>query len=298
LLAFDLISEAVAYIGSLKPAKDLHYSITTNGSLLDAEILDFLARYSFTVIVSFDGLAQEKSRQPGTFDKVTRAIKTLAATPAVSLRTNYVVLPETVDHLADSIKYSAEIGIPDILLTFSTHHAWDKPTQSRLRQELLSLRPFLTTTFRETGAIPLRNFRHHEQKGIFSCNGGCDRMALDQDGLLWGCYLAAEYFKGKEGSPKFERYCFGYLDDFISDHEQIWEEKAEHYSSLRQYACYTSRVPCSFCDDLEVCRICPFSAALATSVIGKIPDWRCTLQRIVRDERDMFLRETDILPAD
>src|SRR3990170_2286015 len=67
LLAFEEIRRTVEQIERLSKKRGIkaHYSLTTNGSLLNDYILDFLEDHEFSVLLSFDGLAQDISRRKG-----------------------------------------------------------------------------------------------------------------------------------------------------------------------------------------------------------------------------------------
>lgn len=79
LLNFDLIKEVVGYISNIgyKP----FYNITTNGTLLSGEKLDFLVQNDFAISISFDGPKEEHDRNrvfsngKGTFETVMKNIK-------------------------------------------------------------------------------------------------------------------------------------------------------------------------------------------------------------------------------
>ena len=55
LLAFSLIKKVVEYAESLFVTKPIKYLMTTNGSIINEEISDFLNKYQFKLAISFDG---------------------------------------------------------------------------------------------------------------------------------------------------------------------------------------------------------------------------------------------------
>ena len=55
LLNFEVIKHTVNYIKTQSLSLNVHYSITTNGSLLNEKIIDFLFSNNFSVLVSIDG---------------------------------------------------------------------------------------------------------------------------------------------------------------------------------------------------------------------------------------------------
>jgi uncharacterized protein len=82
LIAFDLIREIVPYIKSTAPC-EIIFHISTNGTLLDQEKVDFLIENDFNIACSIDGPKQEQDRNrvfsgdQGTFDKVWKNLTEL-----------------------------------------------------------------------------------------------------------------------------------------------------------------------------------------------------------------------------
>ena len=77
--------------------------------------------------------------------------------------------------------------------------------------EWYELRPI---NYEEYEKIPVQNFRQ-DGNGIFSCSAGKDRLALSQDGMIWGCYLFSDYFKDKKDL----------LYKVLEEHFQLFQEK-------------------------------------------------------------------------
>jgi len=95
LLAFRLLTEVVAYAEEAcrKRGKKLELDITTNGTLLDDEIIEFLKAHCFKVTVSFDGpKAIQDAQRPtasggGSHDDVVpRLRRLLVAIPQARCR--------------------------------------------------------------------------------------------------------------------------------------------------------------------------------------------------------------------
>ncbi len=84
LLNFHLIEQVVRYAQrKYSDIYDLHFTTTTNGSLLSEEIIDFLLENEFMILISLDGPKSEHDRcrvyrnGKGTFDTVIRNIERL-----------------------------------------------------------------------------------------------------------------------------------------------------------------------------------------------------------------------------
>ena len=81
LLNFDLIRQSVTYLLETYPDEKISYHITTNGTLLTDEIIDFLIKNRFSISISLDGPENEHDRNrvyangKGTFKDVIKNIK-------------------------------------------------------------------------------------------------------------------------------------------------------------------------------------------------------------------------------
>lgn len=80
LLNFDLIKTCVEYTNKNRRNRDIIYSMTTNGTLLDDKIVPFLMDNNFSILVSIDGHKQFHNRNrvykngKGSFDRIMRNI--------------------------------------------------------------------------------------------------------------------------------------------------------------------------------------------------------------------------------
>lgn len=83
LLEFELIKKCVAYILEHKGDKEVGFTMTTNGTLLKGEILSFLVKHNFSLMISLDGdkeshdINRRFKTGGGTFDVVLDNLKEL-----------------------------------------------------------------------------------------------------------------------------------------------------------------------------------------------------------------------------
>ncbi|MCP4216009.1 MAG: radical SAM protein, partial [bacterium] len=241
LLAFDSIRHMVGIREKKKKetGKTGGYSLTTNGSLLDENILRFLDEHRFTLMLSFDGLATNRGRKAESYDAMVNAIKALPRYKNISFSTNSVFIPETVNQLADSMIHILELGVKELRFTLSTVEEWTDEDLALYREQLEKLTGFLTAHYRETGNIPIREFRKDTSEGIFGCFAAQDRMTVAADGTVWGCYLMPDFFKDKKDTCEIKKYSLGSLDEFMQNHESILAEKLGYYKELNQCNFYT-----------------------------------------------------------
>ena len=297
LLAFELIRETVNYINEKKSEKEIKYSLTTNGSLLDEKIIRFFNRHKFSIRLSFDGLAQEIFRQKSSFNQILSNLKRILKHPGIDFDTNSVFTPETIRYLTKSTRYLVELGVPNVKFSLSTLTLWDQQSLDLLRDELESMRNFLVTFYKKNGSIPVINFRKSYPRGIFACYAGKTRMALAPDGNLWGCFLFWDYYKTREETGGYRKYCFGRLDSFIKNliknRNSVYPLISSNYAKLRIDHFCTPDTFCMLCDEMEDCMVCPVDAAFSGAIMGNVPAHHCEINKIERRERRLFREELE-----
>jgi sulfatase maturation enzyme AslB (radical SAM superfamily) len=296
LLAWDLIQQTVNTLDRLNrgDSKKLTYSITTNGSLLTPEVLNFLKVHSFHVLLSFDVFAQEEGRKRGTQRPTARLLESLLRTAGLAVRTNSVFTPLTVGHLERSLRFLCEAGVPDVQFQSSLHQPWDRSSRQAYRKELTKVRAFLVKHFNRTGTVPVQKFRRTARSGLFSCAAGLSRLALAPDGKLWGCYLLADYFRSKEEDLESRDFCFGHFEEFFRYSRRLSGRALAAHRRLRAENFFTSKKLCAMCDFLEECGVCPAGQAIFSGILGLISSDQCWFNRVLFTERRRFWKEAGL----
>lgn len=293
LLSFDLIKKTITSLNKINKElkKRGNYSITTNGSLLTKEIIKFLNENKFSVVLSYDGLAQDIQRKKGSSKKIIDFIYELLNYPDIDLEINSVFTSRTVDCISESIKFIMELGVRNINFSISIVTPWDRTPLLKLKIELTKLRRIVLAHYKRKGNIPIINFREKYSKGIFYCAAGKDRLAITPEGGIWGCFLFPDYFKGKENLPEYQKYYFGNLVDFTENYKIIYPRISTNYARLSMDYFYTPKMECYLCSELENCAVCPINASLSDLTLGKIPQYVCEIQKIKIREKENFTKE-------
>lgn len=299
LLAFDTIKYAVSLLQKkdVKEKKSLKFSMTTNGSLITDEMLQFFDNHRFNLMLSFDGLIQDMTREPNSFIPTQKLVQRMlsGSYPGIKFSTNSVFTPKTVKYFSASLKYIVESGIADLHFDLAEDMYWDDAALKILDEEQIKLIDFLVAYYKEKGTILLYDFNgeksRSKNKTSFYCDGGINRMAISPGENVWGCPLFYDYLKNRDDNPDFQRYSFGKLDNFIKKYETIYPRILYNYFSLRQEYFSIESQRCSLCREVNSCGVCPASAAYATSIIGKISPWVCHIGRILKKGKKRFLQE-------
>ncbi len=123
LLAWDTVRSVVEYAAALgrERGRRFNYHITTNGTMLSEQVVDFLTEHGFSVILSIDGAPDIQDRQrpaagggPSS-PAVERWARHLASGPLrahTTARATYTAA--SVQRLSETVAYLAQLGFADI----------------------------------------------------------------------------------------------------------------------------------------------------------------------------------------
>ncbi|MBU4308086.1 MAG: radical SAM protein [Acidobacteria bacterium] len=287
LLSWPQIEKTVAY-SDKKYKNRFRFTLTSNGSLLKKEHIDFFKKHHFSLILSYDGLAQ-KSRDGGSVAAVEAALGDLKELYPEGYMVNSVFTPRTVPLLAASIDEMLKQGHKRLQYALDMSVPWGDEDLGAMEDQLNRLAMICMEHRQKTGDMPLENFRENDKKGIFACFAGRDRLALLPDHSIWGCYMFYDLLGHAPKNPDYARYCFGKLEEFMSMPAKALATVAANYVELRQdYFFSEKKELCSLCDDLESCALCPVTAALASGILAVFPSWTCEVKKIGRRVKAKF----------
>lgn len=279
LLCWPLIEKTVAHVRKSRKNK-FHLTLTTNGSLLKKKHILFFKENRFELVLSYDGLAQ-KNRDLGSVATVEKALANLQNLYPEGYVVNSVFTPATVPLLAAAMDSLMEQGHQSLQYSLDLSVPWLDNDLRRLEGELGHLAEICRNYFQKNGYWPLANFQTEaDNKGVFACFAGRDRLALLPDNTVWGCYLFYDLLGHLLEHSDYQKYCFGKLPALIRA-GRINQAVAANYRDLRQDYFFTVKKElCSLCPELENCSVCPVVAALATSQLAIIPGWTCRVKKI------------------
>jgi uncharacterized protein len=139
LLQFGLLKEIVTRIRNhpRSPAHPLVFSITTNGTIFDREIAEFLAENEVIFCLSCDGPAAVHDRHRrfadgrGSFAAVEKNLR-LAQQLLPRVWVNAVYRPETLPQLADVVRYFSGLKVERIYLNPDYAASWTESDSQAL----------------------------------------------------------------------------------------------------------------------------------------------------------------------
>ncbi len=287
LLAFSVLREIVDRLEKTRRpgARKFLYSVTTNGSLLTPRILRYLERRRFSLILSYDGLAQNVQRRPGSQGKMIALIRGILKRPALRLEVNSVFTSRTVGCLQRSVEEMLLLGVRTVHLAFPAKPSWDARSLAALKSELAALRRANLSFFRRHGEIPVSGLRGGATvRGLFACFAGRDRLAVAPDGAVWGCPQIFDYSK-RTSDPRAAPFKLGDVTALAADPERLERPPGGRERAFGQMDLSTPESACFFCPDLQACAICPWIAALESGNLGLIAGDACRLAGLLREER-------------
>ncbi len=169
--------------------KSLHIHFTSNGSLLNDELIGFLAKFSSGFQITLDGGRHTHNATrfyrngKGSYDMIVRNILKLTESHIdVIVRVNYTAENiDSVPGILDSFNMIKENQRPYIKFDFQ--RVWqdcDKNDETERRMQLIRNR------FRERGFTVLTNYLHHDVR--YSCYGDkLNHVLINYNGDLFGC---------------------------------------------------------------------------------------------------------------
>ena len=147
----SIIYPLVKYCNEKYPNK-FNFGITTNGTLLTKEIIDFFKINNFSILLSIDGnkTTQDYNRpcknQSSSFDLINKNIKYLLQN-FPNLRFRSTIYPDTVQYLFENYLYAESLGFSKYEAIEDNRHYWSK---QNIENNISVLRCGLGTT---TGSI-------------------------------------------------------------------------------------------------------------------------------------------------
>lgn len=312
LLQLPLIRRAADYVEqSRSPSQAVAMSLSTNGLLLDEDASRFLDTHGFRVQLSFDGVpAAQNLRGVGTHAAIDRLIDRLQREHPTLFRERFrvaVTAPvSTIHHIADSVSYLIDKGVPTISLepAILQHESWSPAHHEELERQFERMFEQSVRHFELTGDVPVECFRktaeasHHRPRGRSLCGvGGGEAIAVDVDGEVSGCVTFADSYQklpefleqriaptrmGHIGAPD--------LDDRLARYPKIARAAAIFDNQQDKHSSYGH---CADCRHLGECSICPVTIGYQADNHDpdRIPDFACAFNLISLDYKARFPRQ-------
>lgn len=202
LMAWPLIRELVPFAKqrASQHGKNIHFSITTNGTIISTEILEFWRKWGMGFHCSIDGSPESHDRHrffangKGSSELLARNLpQILAVRPWTTARST--VLPDTVFTLAESFDYLLGLGFRDVAMVPGNNRAWDNQTIRTLEQQYRLIKDRVAQLFRQGCLVRVKYFNevaHALAAGGAApgsnCGAGKGIVLIDVKGNIWPCH--------------------------------------------------------------------------------------------------------------
>jgi len=292
LMAFDLIRLTVDY-GRWRAAcigKDLAFSMTTNGTLLDEEKLAFLRKHRIKFLLSIDGDRETHNRHRkfadgrGTYDAIASKIPLMKAyQPWLGARVTPT--PENMHKLSENVKHLFSLGINQFIVGPATGLYYSDEVIEVYREEILKVGRFYMEMRKRKAPIRMTMFEDEgdgksgSKRGIWGCGAGRGRISVSASGEIQPC-AKVQGLNNLEGIPA---YTLGnVLDGFVN-----LDARSEFVSFA-----YEKRTACHFCDLKDDCAGgCPAVNYDASGCIWLPDPCECKITRVLLEVKRQVLQQ-------
>lgn len=229
LLRRELIESTIDYCAHLrkKHGYSFHYKVTTNGTLLDEDFLDYAASVGLTIALSIDGTPQAHDTHrrtaagTGSFDLIKDKI------PLLLRRQPYAsafmtVTPETVGLYESSARFLIDAGFKYLIVSLNYAGDWtDDHVRELTRQyrKLSKLYEKLTLEQKKFYFSPFEmKFSSHirgEDALCHRCALGMRQVSVAPDGAIYPCVQFV-----KDGWSN-RQYSIGHVESGIDEEKRF-----------------------------------------------------------------------------
>ncbi|MEW6182196.1 MAG: radical SAM protein [Bacillota bacterium] len=193
LLEFPLLANTVTKVINEAARLDVSSSfvITTNGTLLSCQVIDFLKNKPISLAISIDGPEHIHSEHrpfvngSPTFSTVECSLKT-AISEGLSPVARITFTPATVGNLANSVKYLAELGCSEIKPVPDYFNSdWDEKSFAVCKAEIREIANWLS----ENPNVTIPVLTQKSKRPMKPCYAGADHsyFVIGPDANLYPC---------------------------------------------------------------------------------------------------------------
>lgn len=266
-----IIQPLVSYIEQTYP-EEVSLSITTNGTLLSRERVQFLHDHKISPLLSIDGApeTQDYNRpcKDCRFSSAEQVMKNipylLEYFPDITFRST--IYQPTVEHTFENYVFAQYLGFNNIFMMPNCRSSWTEEQVAILEQEYIKIYDFIIDNFRN-GFTPIfctpinnsfervlihdldvstdRLMKSTSERQVIRCGLGTGMGSIGYDGSIYGC---------QEQDSRDKKNIF-YIGDIYNG---INQEKHEHL--LLKYAAADAMK----CEDPSYCENCPLLSQCAT----------------------------------
>jgi uncharacterized protein len=229
LLVFDQIRELTTYAHECGKQSNtqMHFRLSTNGTLFDEESLAFCRDHNVLFAVSLDGDREAHNAQRvfadgrGSFDALDKKLSLILEYNPFTVITS-VITPPTVERLYSSIEYMWDRGVRYIVHQLDyTHPDWTPDHIEKLEHSYRQLAGFYLEKIRggthfHLGVFDdkLKTHAHSPIRLGEICDFGVKKVSVAPNGRIYPC---VQFISDK---PDAEDYCIGDVESGFNDRRE------------------------------------------------------------------------------
>ncbi|MBQ1458668.1 MAG: radical SAM protein [Butyrivibrio sp.] len=272
LLAKRIIQNSCEYIAKCYSNRKKEFHITTNGTLLTHDIIDYFAKYNFRVVVSIDGGSKIHNLQrplisnADCFEMATRNISSLFERQIpVAARGTYVVGNY---ELRDAYKDLIDIGFKKINIVPDFYSIKTDDKLRVLIDQLDGLYEYMVSYVAENQCFPFSSFAKRIRQ-LFGpvnsvnniCGAGESIFAIDLYGDIYPCQRFSGKSSSKIGNIKQKEMLSAFISEKM-DCSNCWNNTCSHRCQhvqnqedemIQRYYCMYSKKMTEIC--IRLCTV-------------------------------------------
>jgi uncharacterized protein len=196
LLKFNLMKDMQSYLSKEYPGR-YSFSIYTNGTLINDEVMDFFNKNNVYVVLSTDGPKEVHDRDrvfpdgSGTFDRIYPSLLRLDKNHS---RIRMTVTPNNVDGLFENMMFFHDLGFNDIQEEVDRFVKWPEDKIDTLVGQYKKLEDFLVENYSKDQDFHWTNYERRifpfvspKNTNRSRCGSTESSCSLDVDGTLYPC---------------------------------------------------------------------------------------------------------------
>lgn len=271
--------------------KKITFSATTNGTLIDEELLKRVqGRLNF--LLSFDGdeethdLYRKDKAGNGTFNRILNKIKLLKRYQGW-LGSRMTVMPDTVHKLFRNVSFQFELGINQFLIGLANDIDWPKEALDEYEKQMRQVARFYLDKKKKEAAIRITFFEKEKDElecseNVWGCGAGRNTISVTTNGDIYPCSKFVGYEKFDCPELKLGNIYEGITN--IEARNKLAKMKPDDYNS------------CTSCDEMNACRGgCPADNYFKNKSLYIPAPSACELKKIGNKILKEFSIELDVL---
>jgi uncharacterized protein len=193
-LNFEGVRLATEYAESkaIETGKRIEWDMTSNGVLLDDEMVDYFAAHRIRVLLSLDGMRASNDRfrldrrGRGTFDRAVAGLR-LLKTRQPYIGVKLTVMPVNAATLFEDVMGLYGLGANHFIIGHATGVEWPEDCVEHFHQELAKLFEWYRANPKEDLRIEEFAEGQSSEKAFFGCRAGRTSIAVAVDGQISPC---------------------------------------------------------------------------------------------------------------